>query len=163
MGASPARAGEFRERTALAGRRCSTALDESRRFSSLAVAQLGRFWLRLELWESFPPREPSGHTTIRVQWWECHAAEATLAVDEHAFVIAKCTERVRLEPVFFSLGIVHAAPAGAVAPSAFDDAPFAEEIGGLNRIGFVGGTEDNPVAKIQREHLRLVVAQGREE
>jgi hypothetical protein len=30
---------------------------------------------------------------------------------------------------------------------------FAEKIGGLNRIGFIGGTKNHPVAKIQRQHF----------
>src|SRR6266700_4133955 len=108
-------------------------------------------------------RIPTRHRSVRFQRRQRHAPKSALAVNENALVIAEIAEFVRLDSVLLSLGVVDAAPAGAVAPGPFHDTSFAEEVGGLNGIGFVGGTENYPVTKIQCEHFRFVVAQGREE
>lgn len=64
-------------------------------------------------------------------------------------MVAKITEFVRLDFVFFNFVVIHVALAGAVTPGAFYDPFFADEIGGLNGIGFIGGAENHPVTKIQ--------------
>ena len=72
-------------------------------------------------------------------------------MDEHAFVVAEVAELVRLDLVFLGLGIVYVTFAGVEAPGAFDDAFFADEVGGLDGVGLVGGAEDHAVAEIEGE------------
>ena len=74
-------------------------------------------------------------------------------MDENAFVVAEIAELVRLDFVFLGFIVIHIAFAGTVAPRAFYDPFFPDEIGGLNGISFVGGTENQAVAKIQRQNL----------
>ena len=72
--------------------------------------------------------------------------KTTFAVDENALVIVEIAKFVGFDFVFLSFGIVHVALAGAESPRAFHHALFADEVGGLNGIGFIGGTEDESVA-----------------
>ncbi len=83
-----------------------------------------------------------GSTSIKLQWWERHAAEAALAVDDDAFVVAHVSQLVGFNFVFLCLRIVDVALSGAVTPGTFHHVFLAEEIGGLNGIGFIGGPED---------------------
>ena len=108
-------------------------------------------------------REPVGNSSICLQRRKRHTTKATFAMDEHAFVVAEVAEFVRFDFVFFGFGVVHVALAGAESPRAFHHALFADEIGGLNGVAFVGGAEDEPVAEIEREHFRFVRAEWRNE
>ena len=77
--------------------------------------------------------------------------KAAFAVDENTFVVAEIAELVRLNFVFLCFVVIDIAFAGTVTPRAFYHPLFADEIGGLNGIGFVGGAENHPVAEIQRQ------------
>lgn len=70
-------------------------------------------------------------------------------MDENALVVAEHAQFVRLDFVFFNFVVSHVALSGIVTPGAFHDPLFANKIGGLNRIGFIGGAENHPVAEIQ--------------
>jgi len=112
-----------------------------------------------------PPQlgEPRRRFPVRFERRQGHTAEAAFAVDEDALVVAKDAELVGFQFVFLGLGVVHVALAGAETPRAFHDALLADEIGGLNGVAFVGGAEDDPVAKIQREDFLFVRAEWRDE
>jgi hypothetical protein len=70
-------------------------------------------------------------------------------MDEDALVVTEIAQFVRLDFVFFGFVVIHVSFSGTVTPLAFYHPFFADEIGGLNGIGFVGGPENHPVAKIQ--------------
>lgn len=80
-------------------------------------------------------------------------------MNKDALVVAEIAEFVWLDFVFLGFRVVDVALAGAESPRAFHDALFADEVGGLDGIGFVSSAEDEAVAEIQGQHLRLVVAQ----
>ena len=54
-------------------------------------------------------------------------------------MVAEIAELVRFDFVFLVFGIIHVALAGAESPRAFHHALFADEVGGLNGVGFVAG------------------------
>src|SRR5205809_2907331 len=87
-------------------------------------------------------RIPARHRAVRFQRRQSHAPKTALAVNEDALVIAEIAEFVRLDSVLLSLGVVDVAPACAETPRAFDHALLANEISGLNCVGFVGSPED---------------------
>jgi hypothetical protein len=62
---------------------------------------------------------------------ERYPVKTPFAMDDHAFVVAEV------------------AFAGAESPGAFDDAFFADEVGGLDGVGLVGGAEDHAVSEIE--------------
>ena len=64
-------------------------------------------------------------------------------------MVAEIAELVRFDFVFLGFVVIHIAFASTVTPRAFYDPFFADEIGGLNGIGFVGRAKHHPVAKIQ--------------
>lgn len=66
-------------------------------------------------------------------------------------MVAEVAEFVWFDFVFFGFGVIDVAFAGAEAPGAFDDALFADEVGGLDGVGLVGGAEDHAVAKVEGE------------
>ena len=68
-------------------------------------------------------------------------------------MVAEIAELVRFNFVLLGFGVVDVAFAHAVAPRAFYDPLLADEVGGLNRVSFVGRAEDEAVAEIQREHF----------
>ena len=76
-------------------------------------------------------------------------------------MVAEIAELVRFDLVLLGFGVVRVRLSGAVAPRAFHDALLAQEVSGLHRIGFVGSAEDEAITKIQCQHFRFVVAQGR--
>ena len=61
-------------------------------------------------------------------------------------MIAEIAQFVGRYFVLVIFGIVYIALASAVSPGAFHDASFADEIGGLHRIGLVSRPEDQAVA-----------------
>ena len=65
-----------------------------------------------------------------------------LAMDEHALVVTEIAELVWFDFVLLGLVVINIALAGAVTPRAFYNPRFADEIGGLHRVGFVGGSEN---------------------
>ena len=99
----------------------------------------------------FPNRKPFCDARICLKRRQYHAAETAFAMDENTLVIAQVAELVRFDFVFFGFGVVHVAFAGAEAPGAFDDALFADEVGGLDGVGLVGGAEDHAVAEVEGE------------
>ena len=76
-------------------------------------------------------------------------------------MVAEIAKFVRLDFVFFGFGVIHVALAGAESPRAFYHALLADEVGGLDGIGFVGGAEDEAIAEIQGQHFGFVVAKRR--
>lgn len=84
-------------------------------------------------------------------------------MDNYALMIAKISEFMRLDLMFFSFGIVHGAFAGTEAPGAFNHALFADEVGGLNRVSLVGSTEAETVPEVEGEHFGFVMAERRHE
>lgn len=58
------------------------------------------------------------------------------AMDQHALMVTPVAEFVRFELVFFGLGVVHVALAGAESSRALHDALLADKVGGLDGIGF---------------------------
>jgi len=74
-------------------------------------------------------------------------------MDEHAFVVSKVAELVRLDLVFLGFVVVHVPFTCAESPGASDDALFAKKVGGLNRVAFIGSTEDHAIAQIQCEYF----------
>src|SRR6266581_8442392 len=93
-------------------------------------------------------RIPGRQRAVRFQRWQRHTPKTALAVNQDALVIAEIAELVRLDSVLLGLGVVDVAPACAETPRAFDHALLANEISGLNCVGFVGSPEDQAVAEI---------------
>ena len=91
------------------------------------------------------------------------AAKSLVRPDHHALVRTQPAELVGLQPVNLLLDV--AALGAALAKGARDrlPKPFAEEVRRVLGIGFGGRLEDEPVAQIQAEHLRLVAVQWRDE
>ena len=111
--------------------------------------------------KSPPPRKPHGYAPVGFEWRQGHSPKSAFAVDEDALVVAEIAEFVRLDFVFLGFGIVHVAPAGAESPRAFHHALLADEIGGLNGVGFVGRAENHPVAKICKRRLKSAAGGAR--
>ena len=72
-------------------------------------------------------------------------------MDKHTLVVAEIAQLVRLDFMFLGFIVIYVSFSGAVTPRAFYDPFFADEIGGLNGIGFIGGAKNHPVAKIQSQ------------
>ena len=79
--------------------------------------------------------------------------KTAFAVDEHTLVIAEVAKFVRFDLVFLGFGKIHTALASTRTPRPFDHLFFAQEIGGLNGIRFIGGAENHPVAQVECQHL----------
>ena len=75
----------------------------------------------------------------------------------------QAAEQVRLDLVFFLLGVVAGHLAAGVAPRLFDHAGFAEEVGAFERAFLVGGFEDESVAQIEREDAGFFATERRDE
>jgi len=78
-------------------------------------------------------------------------------------MVPEIAELVRLDFVFLGFVVVHIAFAAAVTPGAFHHPLFADEIGGLHGVGFVGGPENHPVPQVQGQNFGFVVAQRRDQ
>ena len=74
-------------------------------------------------------------------------------MNHHTLVVTKIAELVRFDFVLLGFVVVHVALAGTESPRALYDTLFAEKIGGLNRIGFVGCPEDHSVAERSRRFM----------
>jgi hypothetical protein len=75
-------------------------------------------------------------------------------------VVSKIAKKVRLDLVFLGFLVVSVPSSGTVTPRSFDDLTLAEKVGALDRISFVGGPENYPIAEIQGKHFGFVIAQG---
>ena len=85
--------------------------------------------------------------------------KAFFTVDDDALMVAQTAQLMRFDLVLLGFGIVHVAFTGAEPPRALHHAFLAKKVSSLNGIGFVGSAEDHPVAEIQGEYPRFVVAE----
>ena len=74
-------------------------------------------------------------------------------------MITEVAQLVWLDFVFLGIVEIDAALAGTGTPRTLHHLFLAQKIGGLNGVRLVGRPENHPVAQIQRQHLRLVVAE----
>ena len=77
-------------------------------------------------------------------------------------MVAEIAQLVRLYFVFLHFGKIHRAFSGTRTPGTLHDLFLAEKISGLNRVCLIGRTENHPVAQIQRQHFRFVIAKRRD-
>jgi hypothetical protein len=63
----------------------------------------------VRLQESAPARKPLCHCPVRFQRRQNNTPKSSLAVDEHAFVVAEIAELVRFDFVLVGFGEIHAA------------------------------------------------------
>ena len=101
--------------------------------------------------ELLPFRDPFRNVSVRLQRRKHYPTKASLTMDEDALVVAEIAKLVGFDFVFLGFGVIDVAFAGAEAPGTFDYALFANEVGGLDRVGLVGGTEDHAVAEVEGE------------
>jgi len=80
-------------------------------------------------------------------------------MDEDALVVAEIAELVWFDFVLLGFGVVHVVLVGAESPRPFYHALLADEVGGLNGIGFIGGAEDEAIARDGR--MQWVLQQRR--
>ncbi len=70
---------------------------------------------------------------------------------------------MRFYLVLFLFGVVSGHFPAVVAPRFFDYALFSEEIGAFQCAFFIGGFEDEPISKVQREDAGFLPTERRDE
>ena len=82
---------------------------------------------------------------------------------QNTFVVAQLAQHVRLDFVFLDFVKTAVLFSTAEPPGAFDHLALPKKVGALHRVRFVRRPENDSIAKVQREHLRLVGAERRDQ
>ena len=107
--------------------------------------------------------EPRTHFSIRVDRRQQFSSMTSLGVYQDAVMLLQISQSVRLDLVFLLLGIVPRDSSAVVAPGLFDHALFAKKVGAFQCPFFIGGFEDEAVAKIEGEDARFLPTERRDE